>query len=495
MIRDQLHRFGRTPCSIFWKIFLWFWLATILIVAVAVLVIVATEPQLIFGKWKMLPLTWLSDEATRCAEIYETQGAEALDRYLAELPRHMTPAKTGGISVDDAYLFSPGGTALTNRRPTSDLAALVTRATNIGDIYLQMSFGKRFAAESVTRPDGKSYVFVVSTPENHLFWPLDRGRGWGIVAGILVATFVCYGLARYLVKPILELRSATQDFASGNLGIRISQEWLLQRGDEFAELATDFNNMASRIENLVGAQRRLIADISHELRSPLTRMNVALELAFRDANPETQLQLQRIEREAKRSSDLIHQMLLLAELENQKKYHSLQQIDLSQLVQAVVSDADFEARNANRSVSLIRCDVSRIDGIEELLRRAMENVIRNAVRYTANQTVVTVQLIAGDTHAEDVTILVTDQGPGVPAEELKRIFRPFYRVSEARDRISGGVGLGLAIAKRAIEVHGGQIEARNLARGGLQVEIRLSAQQQNGQASTSFVYSEEFSRD
>lgn len=292
-----------------------------------------------------------------------------------------------------------------------------------------------------------------------------------------MATFVCYGLARYVVKPILELRSATQNLASGNLGIRISREWLLRRGDEFSELATDFNDMASRIENLVGAQRRLIADISHELRSPLTRMKVALELAFRDANPDAQLQLQRIEREAKRSSDLIHQMLLVAELENRTNHRSLREIDLSQLIQAVVSDADFEARNANRSVSLTRCDLSQIDGIEELLRRAVENVVRNAIRYTAIQTVVTVQLIADHIHAGDVAILVADQGPGVPAAELKRLFRPFYRVSEARDRVSGGVGLGLAIAKRAIEVHGGRIEARNLARGGLQVEIRLSTQQ------------------
>src|ERR1700746_2491745 len=170
--------------------------------------------------------------------------------------------------------------------------------------------------------------------------------------------------------------------------------------------------MASRIENLVSAQRRLIADISHELRSPLTRMKVALELAFRDANPEAQLQLQRIEREAKRSSDLIHQMLLLAELENQTNHHSLREIDLSQLIQAVVSDADFE----------------------------VENVVRNAIRYTAIQTVVNVQVIADHIYPRNVVILVTDQGPGVPAEELKRLFRPFYRVSEARDRVSGGVG-------------------------------------------------------
>lgn len=169
MLRERLRRFWKTPRSIFWKIFLWFWLAGILIVAAVVVVMAAAEPQSLLGRWKILPITWLIDESTQCAEIYEAEGSEALDHYLAELSRHMTASETGGISFDGAYFFNPEGIALTNRHPTSDQTTLVRRAANRADIYVQISFGEYFVAKSVTRPGGKSYVFVVSKPHEIFF--------------------------------------------------------------------------------------------------------------------------------------------------------------------------------------------------------------------------------------------------------------------------------------------------------------------------------------
>jgi two-component system, OmpR family, sensor histidine kinase CpxA len=473
-ICEQSGRLWKLPRSIFWKIFLWFWLACLLIVTAIFLVMWATDPNSLFGEWKTFPVPLFLNEPSRCADIYEAQGPRALGRYLAELSLHMTDLETGGVPFDRAYFFDADGTNLaTDDGATTDLSGLARQTANNPNIHLLKSFDHLFLAKSVAAPSGKVYVFVASTLHETFFWPINWASGLRIVAAIVVAALVCYWLARYVVTPIIQLRSAAQDLAAGDLKTRIGQQWLLRRGDEFSELATDFNEMASRIENLLGAQRRLIADISHELRSPLTRMNVALGLAYRQINPESEPQLQRIGREANRLNDLIRQMLLLSQLENQTSSQPLQEIDLGRLLHDVVADADFEARDNERAAHLRRCDPSRIRGIEELLRRALENVIRNAIRYTAIHTDVIVQLIS-DLRG-NVVIQVLDQGPGLPAGEIERIFQPFYRVSESRDRASGGVGLGLAIARRAIEVHGGEIEARNLAQGGLQVEIRLPA--------------------
>jgi two-component system, OmpR family, sensor histidine kinase CpxA len=475
-----MNNLWKTPRSIFWKIFLWFWLACLLIVVAVILVMAATEPESLIGGLKPFPLALFLDEPSRCASIYETQGSAGLNRYLSELSKHMTFAETGGMMFDRAYFYSADGTALTKAHPDCDTTALVKQAINSPNVHVQKSFDHIYIANSVAAPSGNRYVFVASTPHDTCFWPINWGSSLRIAAAIIVAAAVCYWLARYVVTPIIQLRAATQDLAAGDLKTRVSQRWLLRRGDEFSQLATDFNEMASRIENLLDAQRRLIADISHELRSPLTRMNVALGLAFRQANPETEPQLKRIEREAKRLNDLIRQMLLLSQLENQPNSQPFQEIDLGRLLHDVVSDADFEARDNDRAARLKRCDPTRIRGIEELLRRALENVVRNAIRYTAVHTDVIVQLIAD--LSGGVVIQVTDQGPGLPSGEIERVFQPFYRVSEARDRASGGVGLGLAIARRAIEVHGGQIEARNLPKGGLQVEIRLHEISKPGEA-------------
>jgi two-component system sensor histidine kinase CpxA len=473
-ICEQSGRLWKLPRSIFWKIFLWFWLACLLIVTAIFLVMWATDPNSLFGEWKTFPVTLFLNEPSRCADLYEAQGARALGRYLTELSRHMTNPKTGGVTFDRAYFFDADGTNLaTDDAATTNLSGLVRQTADNPNIHILKSFDHLFLAKSVAAPSGNRYVFIASALHETFFWPINWASGLRIVAAIVVAALVCYWLARYVVTPIIQLRSAAQDLAAGDLKTRISQQWLLRRGDEFSELATDFNEMASRIENLLGAQRRLIADISHELRSPLTRMNVALGLAYRQINPESEPQLQRIGREANRLNDLIRQMLLLSQLENQTSSQPLQEIDLGRLLHDVVADADFEARDNERAARLRRCDPSRIRGIEELLRRALENVIRNAIRYTAIHTDVIVQLIS-DLRG-NVVIQVTDQGPGLPAGEIERIFQPFYRVSESRDRASGGVGLGLAIARRAIEVHGGEIEARNLAQGGFQVEIRLPA--------------------
>lgn len=232
--------------------------------------------------------------------------------------------------------------------------------------------------------------------------------------------------------------------------------------------------MAERIETLVNAQQRLIRDISHELRSPLTRLGVALELARRRASPEAGTALDRIGREAESINEMIGQLLTLSRAESGTDGFSNVRIDLCALVQAIADDANFEAQSRDRSVRVVSCEPCITIGAAELLRSAIENVVRNAVHYTAQGTEVEVTLQCEMVVDEKCAVIsVRDKGAGVPEEAIDKIFRPFYRVEDARDRQTGGTGLGLAIAARAMRLHGGAIKAANMAGGGLVVEISL----------------------
>jgi signal transduction histidine kinase len=230
--------------------------------------------------------------------------------------------------------------------------------------------------------------------------------------------------------------------------------------------------MAERIETLVTSQQRLSRDVSHELRSPLARMNVALEIAKQKSNGDSAPVLERIEAESNRLNEMISRLLTLSRLETGSQDFERSEIDLKALVEQTVSDADFEANAVGKSVRMDRAEQCSIIGSYELVASAVENVLRNAVRYTGDGTAVEVSLDRGNGHA---TVAVRDHGGGVPDDELKNLFRPFYRVGEARDRNTGGTGLGLAIAEQAIKAHQGNITARN-ADDGLVVEMKFKCE-------------------
>jgi two-component system sensor histidine kinase CpxA len=287
---------------------------------------------------------------------------------------------------------------------------------------------------------------------------------------ILTGGLFCYWLARHLTSPVEKLRAATQELAGGNLSTRVLPT-MGKRRDELASLAADFDLMAEKIEALINSQRRLLGDISHELRSPLARLNVALELARQRAGAEATTALERIQHEAENLNEMIGQLLALTRLESGAEGMKKTQVDLVALVTAITDDAQFEAASRHRTVRLktsVRCTTV---GNELLLRRAIENVVRNAVQYTAEGTEVEVEVRCSET----AVITIRDHGAGVPENALVEIFRPFYRVDDARDREAGGVGLGLAIADRAVRLHGGTVDAGNASAGGLVVTIRLPA--------------------
>jgi two-component system sensor histidine kinase CpxA len=329
---------------------------------------------------------------------------------------------------------------------------------------------RTIAGAPVTFPDGRKFALVLQwerTGPPSLFF--GSWLGYLRLAGLLLtAVVVCYLLAMYLTTPIRKLREATQRLAAGDLQTRVAPR-IGRRRDELADLARDFDEMAERIESLIMSQQRLSRDISHELRSPLARMNVALGIAKQKGSPEVVQQLSRIETEAERLNEMIGRILTLSKLESGAEDYKKEVIDLVEVVASVVEDADFEAKPLGKSVTLNGNGSCLVDGNEALLRSAVENVLRNAVRYTKEGTSVDVSVVK---NGGRVRVLVLDHGGGVAEEELRNLFKPFYRIGEARERSTGGIGLGLAIARSAVAAHEGSISAKN-TNDGLQIEISL----------------------
>jgi two-component system sensor histidine kinase CpxA len=277
-----------------------------------------------------------------------------------------------------------------------------------------------------------------------------------------------------MTKPMVRLRAATRRLAAGDLTARSGAPASTRR-DEVAGLMRDFDAMAERLELLVKAQSRLLNDISHELRSPLARLNVALGLARQRAGVESADMLDRIELEASRLNELIGRLLTLARLEDGEQRVPQTPVPLDELVSSVAEDAEFEAQQRHCHVHTVIPEGEwGVRGNDSLLHSAVENVVRNAIRYTAEGTSVEIELTREKrASGAEAVLRVSDSGPGVPADALGKLFEPFYRLDDARGRLTGGVGLGLAITERAVRFHGGKVSAFNRAAGGLVVEIRL----------------------
>jgi len=282
----------------------------------------------------------------------------------------------------------------------------------------------------------------------------------------LTGAVFCYLVSRYLTKPLAKLGDAAAKIAEGRLDTRVDPS-LRNRRDEIADLARNFDRMAERIEALITGQRRLLGDVSHELRSPLSRLIVALSLVKQGPAEEATENLDRIALEARRLDTLIGQLLALSRIDSGLDRGSPAPFDLTTLVQEVANDGDFEARARNRNVVITQAESCTITGFEELLRSAVENVVRNAIRHTAEGTAVEISLNVSNSRA---LLRVRDYGPGVPDGLLSEIFLPFRRAPNGN---SDGAGLGLAIAERAVNVHGGTIRATNAPNGGLIAEIEL----------------------
>ena len=320
-------------------------------------------------------------------------------------------------------------------------------------------------------------VLVIPPPKKHLLF--SRGPGGTasrLFIAIILSAITSYFLARSISAPLTRLRQTSSQLAQGNLSIRTGGD-VTSRKDEIGQLANDIDDMAHKLQQLQTSQTRLLTDVSHELRSPLARLQVALELA-KDKQPgNINNEMNRIELESNRLEDLINQALTLLRDSSHLSMLKLQSLDLNELLQKLTNELNYESHHNNDPGIIYSGNQAvdcRVD--EELIRRAIENILLNALRYTDPEKGVKLTL---KTDNETIVITVRDYGPGIDPLHLAKIFDPFYRISESRDRDSGGYGMGLAIAHAAIKRLGGSIEAKNHCQSGLQLIIQLPLKTRN----------------
>jgi two-component system, OmpR family, sensor histidine kinase CpxA len=450
-----------TMRSLFLKIFLWFW-ATLIATGISLVL------TFIFGP-RSVPLQWhatLMDAAHSSGAIVvseaERGGDSAAAAYIGWLE---------GETHLRTCLFDQAG-SLVAGSDCGSFQSMTSRVTAAKPSNFSMRYGIARVAMRLKGSNGHEYIFATELPAGpRAALGLNRttiALQWGVA--LLVSGLICYLLTRYLTAPILRLREASQQLAAGDLSIRaVGVE---RRRDELGDLVRDFNAMASRIEELVSRQRQLISDVSHELRSPLARLYVALDLGReRKGNDPA---FDHMEKDIGLLNEMIGRLLAVARLDTSAAPVPMMPVDLTEIVSQVARDADFESRERRGGIKLTAYEQLFVQGDVKLLQSAIENVVRNAIGYTEPGTPVEVLLQSERrSNASFARLTIRDYGPGVPESELVKIFQPFYRVSDARDRQSGGAGLGLAIAERVIRIHGGTIRAENTTPRGLQVEILL----------------------
>jgi len=287
---------------------------------------------------------------------------------------------------------------------------------------------------------------------------------------LAISFLCCWLLAKSFSSPLIALQKASEEIGQGKLATRINK--FDKRTDEFGALARSFNQMAEQLENNITAHQRLLGDVSHELRSPLTRLQLAIALAEKNVGniKEQQKHLSRCEKEVERLDEMIADVLTLSRLEHSHNAFVPDEVELNSLIEHVVNDCQYFANSKNVTIKYLREARCALLADSKLLASAISNVINNAVKYSTNDAVVIVDLSLQNKH---IRLTVSDQGPGVPNDMITQLFSPFFRVADGRERSTGGTGLGLAIAQQAIHLHHGEIYAENQENSGLQVIIKL----------------------
>jgi two-component system, OmpR family, sensor kinase len=466
--------------TLFFRIFVSFWLAMLLILAGAVAVTATVAWYRITTLGNIDPREML-DSAT---VALHDRGLPGLKAWLENI--------TGEHPSLDIYVVDGSGNDLMGRPLPDHIVQWLALDGRPGDGSTNARYwpyGYDWAPSGVTAahypgfnrshllanpkivaPNGATLTLLVA-------WfggtPIDVLGADGITVPLLlvalgISALICWWLARHISTPVAKLQAAARALARGDLHARVDTLFC-RRGDELGDLARDMNQMAMGLETQIASKEMLLRDISHELRSPLTRLRVALDLARRD-DGRLGVQFKRMERDIERLDALIGETLQLSRLSGNDLTLMRAPVELGDLVNEVVSDARFEASAVGKRIGHSTADGLVVLGNFELLRRAIDNVVRNAIRFTPVGSNVEVSMQTANGCA---IVAIRDHGPGVPEGYLNRIFEAFYRVADSRDRETGGVGLGLAITARIMALHGGNARARNAADGGLIVELRF----------------------
>jgi len=444
---------------LYWRIFLSFWLVIIMTVIVTVAVnSIAFRDELVNTRFSALrdSLEILSRQAQ---QVIDEGGEEGLRDWL-KIRQEQQP-------MPPLLIVDQSGSELLQRPLPGGFDRIRPDARRRDDAGANPRRGRSPRVRRLQGPDGQTYQMLVPGFRPRLGGWLLRPEARALFPLILVllSGVACLLLARYLTRPIRAFRAAGQSIAAGDLSARVGPS-IARRKDEFGELATDFDRMADRIEELLGSQQQLLRDVSHELRSPLARLQAAVGLIRQKSSDKADTHLDRIEQEVENLNEMIGQILSMARLETESGVDR-KPVDLMRLVSEIVEDARYEGESDQKSIEFAPADTCVLEIDESLIRKAIENIVRNAIRHSRERSRISVnkQLAGG------VKITINDDGSGIDPDDAERIFEPFFtRVADASAAHSG---VGLAIARRAVELHGGSIAARNGDEGGLVVEIEL----------------------
>ncbi|HEY3521948.1 MAG TPA: HAMP domain-containing sensor histidine kinase [Rhodanobacteraceae bacterium] len=398
--------------------------------------------------------------AQQANAAYESGGDVALRRWIAE-------EHDQGI---DATLFQDGHELEPVRLPPLVRRMLPKWLGSGRDVLLRPWPGAQISIQQLAGADGQPRQFagfafaharLTHSKRMAIFLAVQ------LLLSLLLIAVAGWWVARSVARPVEALRSATQRMAAGELSARVDERW--NRSDELGQLARDFNAMAGRIEALVEHDRGVLQDLSHEVRSPLARLQVILDLAQHSANPdEAGTHFLQAEREIGRLDRMTGEMLALSRLKGDLPGMEHESVELGLLLEECVATMRVPADERRIELHLTHGSSPVVSGSVVLLRRAIENLIANAIKFSPPGGRVWIELRSDRDHA---IVEVRDHGPGVPAQELELLFRPFFRGSNAR--LAEGHGLGLTLVQRVANAHGGEVIAANADGGGLRVTLRL----------------------
>lgn len=448
--------------GLFFKVFIIFWIAQSLIFVISTSFVLRHRFQPSPDVLRASLFPELRSKGNELVRAFESGGCEAVrnlavahqDELLLEYDSGQALCRVGQVPV--TQVAAAGREQITGAQVNSRYVWRIPVLSGSNHHYLIL-------------------LSVTHVPERHTWYDdLLHFAFPQLPVAIAVGGVTTFVLVLIFTRPVVRLRKAARALAGGKLDTRVPEEGsraLTFKGDEFQALVHDFNHMAERLESLVDAQKLLLRDVSHELRSPLARLSVALELAREDAGDAMTAHLDRIERETERLNQLIGQLLELSSMEAMERTADFERISLNQLVEKMIPDADYEARQHQCSIRFSSQAEIEIQGKRELLYRAVENVVRNAIRYTYPGTEVEIKVARWSSGW--AVLEVSDHGPGIPEAEIQSIFRPFYRVDQARSPNTGGFGVGLAIAERSVKLHKGELLAFNRKGGGATIQMRF----------------------
>ena len=464
--KSKVFRFrDRVPVHrLFVKIFSWFWVTALVIIGI------------IFVGRRVMDLRPI-ESSSMYASVASMLAAEAARAYESGGPAGFTrfASSLAGDHKSQLFLLDEFNKDVLSRAISRETLRLASEAGKDQLVTKYIPLYERVAAYKFVSSSGRPYTLVLyehSAPLNLTGVLLSAGIPF-LLGLLFVVTVLCFWLAYHIAAPIHNIQSAARRVAQGDLSARVPHAVSLRR-DELAALAMDFDSMVERIETLIRTQRNLLTSVSHELRSPLARLNVSLALMRKHTPQEAFDICERMERDIARIDALIEQLLTLSRLEAGLSLGERENVNFTLLVQEVVADGNFEAQSLGKSVSMESTSPVVLETVDSLaLRSACENIVRNAIHFTRPGTEVNVALgIDNAASSRHVFLTVRDQGPGVPKDALQNIFSPFFRINGPGRRKEGN-GLGLAIALEAIRLHHGSITASNLNPEGLEISVRL----------------------